>query len=370
MNLLWICGAKARGGAENTTLQILGLLRARGFRIEVLCPDGALRSAAQARGFAVQVAALGGALNLRSARAVFGALRGSAPDAALVTTADEWVWACLGKPARSPTRLVLVRYMMLPLARRVQRLASWRADTVVAAGDAVRRSLTCVRADKVRVIRVPYHFPPRADVPQADERLQARRVLGLPESGALVAFFGGLSRAKGIDDVLTAVAYANSRVGETHLAVCGPALGPGDARALGARSDRDGLRGRVHCLGTVDRVDRVMTGADAVVLATRSELGEALPLSLLEAMACGTPVCGYAVGGVPEAIGADGETGRLARPDDSVDLGRVLVEVLADPGSSRRSARRALERMRREFDPEEAADSYQRLLTPAAAPTA
>jgi glycosyltransferase involved in cell wall biosynthesis len=105
-----------------------------------------------------------------------------------------------------------------------------------------------------------------------------------------------------------------------------------------------------------------MTAADVVVVPTRGALGEAIPLTMLEAMACGTPVCGYDVGGVPEAIGADGEAGRLARPDDPGDLGRVLFEILSTPRGARGIAERALGRLRSEFDPEDAADRYDRLL--------
>lgn len=66
---------------------------------------------------------------------------------------------------------------------------------------------------------------------------------------------------------------------------------------------------------------------------------ELLGLSLLESMACGTPVVASSVGGIPEVLD-DGETGFLVRPGDPDELGERIGELL-DPSArwSRMSAR-------------------------------
>jgi glycosyltransferase involved in cell wall biosynthesis len=55
---------------------------------------------------------------------------------------------------------------------------------------------------------------------------------------------------------------------------------------------------------------------------------EALPIGLLEALACGVPQVATDVGGNGEAV-ADGRTGRLV-PFDSGELGAAVVELLRD----------------------------------------
>jgi glycosyltransferase involved in cell wall biosynthesis len=363
MRILWICAARAVGGAERATAQVLASLRARGHDVAAQCPDdGQLPALLAEHGLALRPAPLGGAFNLRARTAIAAALSVAPPDAALVTTADEWVWSCLSRRAPT-TRLVLARHMALPLARRVRWLAGRRADAVVAVSDAVRDSLRrwpAIPADRLHVVYNPTRFAPRAAPPAAAERQRARQALGLPATGMLVGFFGGLDPAKGAADVARAVRVANQARGETHL-LLGGRRGPGAASAADWARRFD-LPGRLHEVGEIGDMATALTAADVVVMATSSRLGEALPATLIEAMACGTPVAAYAATGMAEVIGADQRAGLLARPDDAADLARAIVETLADPAAAARRAAVALARVAERFDPQRAADRYAALL--------
>ena len=363
MNILWICGASIVGGAERVTLQIGSLLRARGHRFGALCPPGSpVQDAMRVLGLPVMAAPIGGALNLRARGAITRALVEQAPDAALATGPDEWVWACLSRRGR--TRLVLARHMALPLSRPTAWLAARRADAIVAVSHAVRDSLHSrarAREGLVHVIHNPVRFAPRADVPQPAEREGARRALNLPVTGRWVGFFAGLAPAKGLRDVAYALHRANRDVAPVRLLLCGRAddRRADQVRALTAEFD---LADRVHDLGEIEHVEEAMTACDVVVAATHRRLSEALSATLVESMACGTPVLAYATGGTVEAIGDDQQSGRLARSDDREDFARVLVEILADPAAAERSARAALARVRERFDPQRAADRYEAVL--------
>jgi len=192
--------------------------------------------------------------------------------------------------------------------------------------------------------------------------VRARQALGLSSHGRWVGFFGGLDRNKGIADVAHAVRQASATLGPTHLLLCGRA-DDGAAPSSQAVARRFDLEGRLHYLGETDRVEEALTAVDVVVMATHRRLSEALPATLIEAMACGTPVAAYATGGMREVIGADGQAGRLATADDPADLARVLIEVLRDPAGAARMAQGALVRVRELFDPEQAADRYEQLFS-------
>ena len=68
----------------------------------------------------------------------------------------------------------------------------------------------------------------------------------------------------------------------------------------------------------------------ADVLAVPS-LDDNLPNAVLESLACGTPVVGSAIGGIPDMV-RPGSTGALAAAGDPADLAQQIVQLLEDPG--------------------------------------
>jgi glycosyltransferase involved in cell wall biosynthesis len=57
---------------------------------------------------------------------------------------------------------------------------------------------------------------------------------------------------------------------------------------------------------------------------------EPCPTVVMEAMACGRPVIGSKIGGLPELV-VDGETGFLVRPGDPIALERAITYLLSNP---------------------------------------
>lgn len=360
IKILWICGSGVCGGAERAMLRLLELLRDRGHGVEALCrPWSAVERALTASRMRAYTAPLGGPVGLRLIPAVRRVLRSARPDLVLVSASGDWLPVCAAC-RRSRARLVLVRHMALPLSRLLLWVVRRRADAVVAVSEVVRAGLVGLgklSPELVQVIHNPVRFPPRATLPTSDERIRARAAFGLDPAGYWVGFFGGLDAAKGIRHVLSAVDAANRRLGRTQLLICGR-QGSGRFEELTAAF---AAAGRLHYLGEIDRVSEALTACDVVVMATLSALSEALPLTLMEAMACGTPVLAYATGGIPELIGSDGQAGRLARPDDANDLAARLTELLADPVARERLADNALERLRQRYAPQRAAEQYEEL---------
>ena len=102
-----------------------------------------------------------------------------------------------------------------------------------------------------------------------------------------------------------------------------------DVRFLVAVADVDlaALRGRAAVF--------VLPSVEVTCYGRRVAISELLGLSVLEAMASGTPVVASRTGGVPEVV-VDGETGFLVEPGDVAALHDRVATLLAE----RRLARR------------------------------
>ena len=94
--------------------------------------------------------------------------------------------------------------------------------------------------------------------------------------------------------------------------------------------------------------------ADVYVHAARADT---FPNTVLEALACGTPVVATAVGGIPEQI-EEGRTGFLFAPGDTETLAARLAQVLGDETLRQAMAREAAKTARCRFDLECQADEY------------
>jgi glycosyltransferase involved in cell wall biosynthesis len=364
MKILWICGSKIVGGAERVTIQVLGLLRERLHSVGALLPaTSPVNGAVEGLAAAIHTARLGGSRDWLSIAAITRAVRAFGPQVVLVTTPSEWLWSCVVPRGVLGAPLVLARHMMLRLPTQVRRLANLRADAVIAVSESVRANLLRrpgIRADLIRVIRNPVRFKVQDEILPGQARAGLRKSMGLPEPGRWIGFFGGNDPQKGIGDLMAAARRIRSQGLDLNLLVCGrPHRKPG--RTVAEWAAEAGLGPYTHYLAEVEEMERALRAVDAVVIATHSSLGEGLPLTALEAMACGTPVVGYSAGGIREAIGAHEQGGLLAKPDDPADLARVLQRVFSERELGARVARRALEWARAQFDPARAADEYERL---------
>jgi glycosyltransferase involved in cell wall biosynthesis len=148
---------------------------------------------------------------------------------------------------------------------------------------------------------------------------------------------GRLVPRKGVDDVIRALQW----LPDAELVVAG---GPDpdalandpESRRLAALADELHLADRVRLLGRVEHLElpALIRSADVVVCLPWYEPFGIVPL---EAMACGVPVVGSAVGGLLDTV-IDGVTGALLPPRRPRQAAQVIGALLADPARRDRYA--------------------------------
>ena len=116
-----------------------------------------------------------------------------------------------------------------------------------------------------------------------------------------------------------------------------------------------GVAERVHYLGRQDQVADVLSCLDLFLLPSENE---SFGLAALEAMACGTPVLAYEVGGLGEVI-VDGEGGFLLPLGDVAGMVRSGAELLTDRTRWEAVSGAGVDRARRLFDASRIVPQYE-----------
>jgi len=172
-------------------------------------------------------------------------------------------------------------------------------------------------------------------------------VTGTPRTdiGAMrLGYLGRLTKAKGVLQLLDAFANIATQYPQATLTY----FGDGPLRdELRRRATAAGLGDRVRLAGYI--TDRSVV-FEAIDLYVHPSLREALPNSVLEAMAAGVPCIATDVGGTRDVI-RDGVTGLLIEPDDVTTLAIAMKKMIEDTECYQGCAVNAAQKIEREFDP-------------------
>lgn len=107
----------------------------------------------------------------------------------------------------------------------------------------------------------------------------------------------------------------------------------------------------VHYLGKINDDNKLAAIYSAVDLMVVPSREDNLPNTVLESIACGTPVVAFDVGGIPDMI-AHKVNGYLATPLDTADLANGIEWILADEERYSELSRRARLKTETTFSPE------------------
>jgi len=187
-------------------------------------------------------------------------------------------------------------------------------------------------------IHVCYHGLDLTEFPYRPEGRPPARLIAV----------GTLSKAKGFDDLLRAVAELDRRgLPDVEVDLIGGGQEEARLRALARQLE---LSAQVHFRGHLrfDQVRAAMTRA-TVLVHPSSALGDGLPNVIKEAMALGTPVVASNIAGIAEGLD-DGACGMLVPPRNVPLLADALQRLLGDPALCRSYADAARKHVEDQFD--------------------
>lgn len=336
------------GGAENSLATLVGALRAD-IDLTVIGVDEAIAAriaGARAGCRTLIVPPVRNKLDLRPILGQLRAIRRLRPGIFHANLRQPW--SCqygLAAALLTPGAKVLaVEHLPVPpsgwVQRRLKRATSRRLDAHVSVGVRSARTLESLIGLEPGSIRTIHN----GIAPLESEPLPR------PFAGPLLVAVGRLSRQKGFDILLRALAELPG----VSLLLIGDGPDRGELERL---RDELGLAERVRMTGWVDDARRYLGSADILVVPSR---WESFPLVICEAMFLGLPVVAADVGSIDEAV-ADGETGFVVPPEDESALVEALQRLLSDPDLRASMGRRGYEIASERFSAAQMAASFESL---------
>lgn len=202
-----------------------------------------------------------------------------------------------------------------------------------------------------KITMIPCGINPEEMFP-IDQQL-ARMQLKIPADEAVLLQLGRIVPRKGVDNVIRALAklpYTGKKVrliivgGEAEI--CGQGPNPEIVRLKNITREL-GLQADVTFTGRKSREELKYYYAAADIFIT-TPWYEPFGITPLEAMACGTPVIGAAVGGVKYSV-QDGKTGALVPPQDPEALAAKITALLNDAPRLKEMGKNAIRRVQALF---------------------
>lgn len=192
-----------------------------------------------------------------------------------------------------------------------------------------------------KVVLLPRGVDTEKFRPGVEPRLALRQRIGISQDTFLVGTVAHLVAVKGIETLIEAV----SRVPNVHLVIAGKPIDAAYVQSLEALCVSLSVSERVHFLGGIDQVAALHAEIDLFVLPTLNKgRMEGCPVSLLEALACGTASIATKVPGSQDII-EDGVSGVLVPPEDAVQMADAIRSLVDSPEKRRALGEAARQRV-------------------------
>jgi glycosyltransferase involved in cell wall biosynthesis len=209
------------------------------------------------------------------------------------------------------------------------RLSASLPARIVCASRSAHRLHVDIGYDQNKMRVIPNGFDLDYFAPDRAARVSVRRELNLGDDATLIGMVARVDPQKDHGNFINAAALLRTRLPNAHFLLCGSGVtqtNPWISELVRGA----GIGEKCHLLGKRDDIPRLTAALD--VATTASSYGEAFPLVIGEAMACGVPCVVTDVGDSAYIVG---ETGRVVPVGDPHALAMEWLDVLGKSADER-----------------------------------
>lgn len=348
------------GGAETLLVNLMRRMDPSRVRPEIIClKDPGPLGKEIAKEFPLHDHVIGGKYDLAVVPRLAKLLRSRRTDAVVTVGAgDKMFWGRLAASlARVPVIVSALHSTGWPDGvGRLNRLLTPITDAFIGVADShgkFLREFENFPASKVNVIRNGVNCQRFSPDPEA--RLSVIEELGLPGGAKIIGIVAALRHEKNHAMLVQAAAKLREQYPDLHTLI----VGDGPER-MKIQSLCEGLQvtDRVHLLGNRSDTPRLLSAMDVFTLCS---LNEASPVSILEALACQTPVVSTDVGSIAETV-LPGQSGLLVDSEDVAAFAHAIRELLDSDAERESMGRQGRELVLRTGSLSSMVEGYQNLI--------
>lgn len=227
-----------------------------------------------------------------------------------------------------------------------------KSDAVTAVSHQLKEDTEQLLKTRKEIIPV-HNFVDERVYYRRDNNTELKETYGIQEDEKVIVHISNFRPVKRIQDVIKAFSLIRKEMPSKLLLI-----GNGPELTVACEQVRElNIEDDVLFLGKQENVGELFSICDLKLLLSEKE---SFGLVLLEAMACGVPVIGTRIGGIPEVI-VDGETGYMVEVGDTVAVADKAISLLKDVERHNRFRENSVRHVRENFLSEKIVSVYEEI---------